>query len=179
MSGSQPERNVARKAASSESPSDSDAIDIEPIVGQAAYRGQLLRLLEHALQGAESYPHDVVGEPMSPAVREAIRAYRAHIDRFSQGGEMGMDATQDVISPTPRSRLEREWQTYQAFLRSDARAGDRVGAYILIIGDLVVGTFATRGEALDRGYATVGNQPFLVHRILDDEPTLDLPPYVS
>lgn len=179
MSSPRPGRERVGEEESGQSPDPGGSFEAELVVAEAGKHGQLLRLLEEALDGTGFYGHEAAGEPMPPAVREAIRAYRAHVAMSSQGGDASMDATEDRTATPPRLRLEREWRAYQAYLRSDARReGDR-GAFVLIVGDQVVGIFATRDDALDRGYAEVGHRPFLVHRILDDEPILDLPPYVA
>jgi hypothetical protein len=47
--------------------------------------------------------------------------------------------------------------------------------YVLIIGDEVVGFFATRGEALDAGYARFGVVPLFVKQLLPTEPVHHIP----
>jgi hypothetical protein len=69
--------------------------------------------------------------------------------------------------------LRREQAVYEAHLRR--WLGEHGGEHVLVMGDEVVGFFATRDEALAAGYARFGVVPLFVKQVTAAEPIHDLP----
>jgi len=73
--------------------------------------------------------------------------------------------------PRPCDQLFAEWTTYR---REAGRllAEVKEGQYLLIMGEEIIGMWATQEDAMAEGSDRFGYQPFLVHQLLEREPVL-------
>jgi len=69
--------------------------------------------------------------------------------------------------------LERELATFQANLPSLSEKCS--GCYVLIHGDQIAGTWASKADALEEGYRRFNLEPFLVKRIVAEEKPIFVP----
>lgn len=63
--------------------------------------------------------------------------------------------------------LDEELRTYEA--HRDNLLGRARGQFVLIKNDRIIDVFASREDAIRRGYREFGNQPFLVKEVVDVE----------
>lgn len=69
--------------------------------------------------------------------------------------------------------LGRELRTYRKSLPE--LLGSSAGKWVLIHGEEIMGTFESRTDAINQGFRTLGNVPFLVKEVV----AVDVPEYVS
>ena len=69
--------------------------------------------------------------------------------------------------------LDNELRTFED--RLPELLGSAAGKWVLIHDAKVMGTFESRTDAINQGYQTLGNVPFLVRQVRP----VDLPEYVS
>jgi hypothetical protein len=79
-----------------------------------------------------------------------------------QEGDLKLGASRACRSDMSNHNLERELATYQKALPNLMA---EQGKFVLIVGDDVLGTFESYGDALTAGYKKAGLNPFLVKRI--------------
>jgi hypothetical protein len=66
--------------------------------------------------------------------------------------------------------LETEMATYERLKPELLTDPDKVGKFVLIKGEELLGLFPTRSEALTRGYERSLYEPFMVKQLLEVEP---------
>lgn len=69
--------------------------------------------------------------------------------------------------------LHKELRTFET--RLPELLGTSAGKWVLIHDDDLIGTFESRNDAINQGYQTLGNVPFLVKEVTP----VDVPEYVS
>ena len=69
--------------------------------------------------------------------------------------------------------LGRELAYYQA--HRDELLSRYAGQFVVIHDDQVIGTFTTEEEAYAAGLLRVGNKPFLIRRVMKDDPEVQYP----
>lgn len=69
--------------------------------------------------------------------------------------------------------LSEEQETFERLLPE--LLGTAAGKWVLIHGNQMLGTFESRVDAINHGYQTLGNVPFLVKQVT----AVEIPEYVS
>lgn len=71
----------------------------------------------------------------------------------------------------PILRIEIEYYTAQ----KESLLAYHEGQFALVSGEQMLGTYATEAEAYSAGLSLIGNKPFLIRQIRNDEPQLQAP----
>jgi len=91
---------------------------------------------------------------------------------------MGYVSTMHVIEQGAETMFEQEWRTYEA--NKGSLLASAPGAYVVIRGAEILGTYPTTAQAFSAGIKAYGPDRFFLHRIVETETELySLPSFIG
>jgi hypothetical protein len=82
-----------------------------------------------------------------------------------------MGATAMAETDLPPTPLEEEMRTFEE--NREKLLGSEQGKYVLIRGNVILGSYVSESDAISEGYRQCGNVPFLVKQVLTVERPLN------